>query len=206
MQRTHQYQATAVELFFRDRTTLLLNFPEVRIAKQFQRKLDRRLGAVIKKPALTDATVHSRMVFESSLKELQTQWVLRNIDNFTYLMHLNRLAGRSYKDLSQYPVLPWVLSDYTSERLDLTNPDSFRDLRYPMGAQRRDQREALRVKYDELKNMFDDCPEMATIPPHHHGTHYSNMAFVLWYARRSLIDVLCIAEWHATGPFLDYAN
>ena len=30
-------------------------------------------------------------------------------------MHLNTLAGRSYNDLMQYPVFPWVLSDYESE-------------------------------------------------------------------------------------------
>jgi len=29
-------------------------------------------------------------------------------------MHLNTLAGRSYNDLMQYPVFPWVISDYTS--------------------------------------------------------------------------------------------
>ena len=30
------------------------------------------------------------------------------ISNFQYLMHLNTLAGRSYNDLTQYPVFPWV--------------------------------------------------------------------------------------------------
>lgn len=37
------------------------------------------------------------------------------ISNFQYLMHLNTLAGRSYNDLMQYPVFPWVLADYDSE-------------------------------------------------------------------------------------------
>ena len=27
-------------------------------------------------------------------------------------MHLNTLAGRSYNDLMQYPVFPWVIADY----------------------------------------------------------------------------------------------
>jgi hypothetical protein len=54
---------------------------------------------------------------------------------FQYLMALNTLAGRSYNDLMQYPVFPWILADYTSEDLDLTNPKTFRDLSKPMGAQ-----------------------------------------------------------------------
>lgn len=37
------------------------------------------------------------------------------ISNFQYLMHLNTLAGRSYNDLMQYPVFPWILADYDAE-------------------------------------------------------------------------------------------
>lgn len=38
-----------------------------------------------------------------------------DISNFEYLMHLNTIAGRTYNDLMQYPVFPWVLADYQSE-------------------------------------------------------------------------------------------
>jgi len=37
-------------------------------------------------------------------------------------------AGRTYNDLNQYPVFPWVLTNYESEELDLTIPSNFRDL------------------------------------------------------------------------------
>lgn len=37
------------------------------------------------------------------------------ISNFEYLMHLNTVAGRTYNDLMQYPVFPWILADYQSE-------------------------------------------------------------------------------------------
>ena len=49
-------------------------------------------------------------------------------------MQLNTLAGRSYNDLNQYPVFPWVLADYTSDTLDLNQPSTFRDLSKPVGA------------------------------------------------------------------------
>lgn len=38
------------------------------------------------------------------------------------------LIGRTYNDLNQYPVFPWVLTNYESEELDLTLPGNFRDL------------------------------------------------------------------------------
>jgi len=47
---------------------------------------------------------------------------------------LNTLAGRTYSDLAQYPVMPWVLADYGSATLDLNDPASFRDLAKPVGA------------------------------------------------------------------------
>ncbi len=38
------------------------------------------------------------------------------------------VAGRTFNDLNQYPVFPWVLTNYESEDLDLTLPGNFRDL------------------------------------------------------------------------------
>jgi hypothetical protein len=55
------------------------------------------------------------------------------VSNFDYLMALNTLAGRTYNDLNQYLVFPWVLADYTSEVLDLNDPQTFRDLSKPIG-------------------------------------------------------------------------
>jgi hypothetical protein len=65
---------------------------------------------------------------------LVKKWVRREISNFDYLIQLNTIAGRTYNDLSQYPVFPWILTDYTSAELDLNNPDVYRDLTKPIGA------------------------------------------------------------------------
>lgn len=53
---------------------------------------------------------------------------------YSYSVFYNRTntavssAGRTYNDLNQYPVFPWVLTNYDSEELDLTLPGNFRDL------------------------------------------------------------------------------
>lgn len=44
------------------------------------------------------------------------------------------LADRTFNDLTQYPVFPWVVSDYSSTTLDLTNSKTFRDFTKPIGA------------------------------------------------------------------------
>jgi Beige/BEACH domain len=61
-------------------------------------------------------------------------WRKRQISNFEYLMRLNIISGRSYNDITQYPVFPWVLADYSSPSIDLNNPSSYRDLKKPVGA------------------------------------------------------------------------
>merc|ERR1719444_651095 len=61
-------------------------------------------------------------------------WQNRLISNFDYLMHLNILAGRSFNDIAQYPVFPWILIDYKSETIDLNDQSIYRDLSKPVGA------------------------------------------------------------------------
>ena len=61
-------------------------------------------------------------------------WQRRDICNFDYLMELNTLAGRTYNDLNQYPIFPWVLREYEQASLNLNDPTVYRDLAQPMGA------------------------------------------------------------------------
>lgn len=62
-------------------------------------------------------------------------WRENQITNFEYLIYLNKLAGRSYNDLMQYPIFPFVLSDYESQVLDLNDPHVYRNFKKPMAVQ-----------------------------------------------------------------------
>nr|XP_021503591.1 neurobeachin-like protein 2 isoform X3 [Meriones unguiculatus] len=109
---------------------------------------------------------------------LTQKWVQREISNFEYLMQLNTIAGRTYNDLSQYPVFPWVLQDYVSPVLDLSNPAVFRDLSKPIGVVNPKHAQLVREKYES----FED--PAGTIDKFHYGTHYSNAAGVMHYLIR----------------------
>lgn len=67
----------------------------------------------------SDADVEAGQSLLSTLltgeRSLTQRWVRGEISNFQYLMFLNTLAGRSYNDLMQYPIFPWVLADYENE-------------------------------------------------------------------------------------------
>lgn len=61
-------------------------------------------------------------------KQKTEDWIARKITNFDYLLFLNKAAGRSYYDPTQFPVCPWIISDYTCRDL------VFRPLDKSMGA------------------------------------------------------------------------
>jgi len=53
-------------------------------------------------------------------------------------MKINIYSGRTYNDLGQYPVFPWVLKNFTAGRVTkefLQDPSNYRDLSLPMGRQ-----------------------------------------------------------------------
>lgn len=93
-----------------------------------------RLDTTISGSSKQESNEGSRL-FKMMDKSFTKRWENGEISNFQYLMHLNTLAGRGYSDLTQYPVFPWVLADYESENLDLSNPNTFRRLDKPMGCQ-----------------------------------------------------------------------
>jgi hypothetical protein len=69
-----------------------------------------------------------------SLEQITYKWQNKEISNYDYLMHLNQVGNRSFSDLSQYPVFPWILADYSSESLDFDDYKIYRDLSKPIGA------------------------------------------------------------------------
>ena len=101
-------------------------------------------------------------------------------------MELNRIAGRTTNDFAQYPVFPWILSNYTSERLDLADPTNFRDLSKPIGVQNEASRKFFEDRYSMLQeqNGSGTSEQQGCIPAFHYGSHYSCSGFVLWYMMR----------------------
>jgi len=111
-------------------------------------------------------------------KLLSKDWTSGRLSNFEFLMKMNILAGRSFNDVSRYPVFPWVLADYTSATLDLNNPASFRDLSKPMGCQHPKRQQHFEQRYNEWEEDENQSPAF------HYGTHYSTSAHVLHYLVR----------------------
>lgn len=174
--RRYLLQNVAIEIFLASRTSILFAFPDQHTVKKVIKALP-RVGVGIKYgiPQTRRASMMSpRQLMRNS--NMTQKWQRREISNFEYLMFLNTIAGRTYNDLNQYPVFPWVLTNYDSRELDLSQPSNYRDLSKPIGALNPSRREYFEERYESWEN--------ETIPPFHYGTHYSTSAFVLnWLIR-----------------------
>ncbi len=124
---------------------------------------------------ISDTNKNRLKLWKSSVTQ---RWQKGELSNFAYLMFLNTLAGRSYNDLTQYPVFPWVLADYESGILDLNDARSYRDLSKPMGALGAERALKFRDRYENWED------PMGVVPKFHYGTHYSSAGIVLYYLLR----------------------
>jgi hypothetical protein len=123
------------------------------------------------------------------LSEIIKKWKNWEIDNFKFLMWLNIFGNRSYNDLSQYPIFPWILAKYTDplqETIPLVNIKvyHYRDLNLPLGMmtmteESKKRREKYLLTYETLK---EDTSE--GIKPYLFGTSYSNPFYVSYYLIR----------------------
>jgi hypothetical protein len=182
--RTFMLQKNAIELFLNDGRNFLLAFSKNRDRDSLYNRLYKR---IISKSEESFTQINANLLISAPglVKnvlginrnlEMTQKWVDNEISNFAYLMYLNSLAGRTYNDLTQYPVFPWIIADYRSENLDLNNPKTFRDLSKPMGAQGGKRAEAFSERFD--------CWDDPVMPACHYGTHYSSAMIVCAYLIR----------------------
>nr|XP_043606677.1 BEACH domain-containing protein B isoform X1 [Erigeron canadensis] len=172
---------TAIEVYFNDSAApVFFNFASNKEAKDVGSLIvATRNESVFPKGHKDKAGIISFVDRRVSMELAETareRWRRRDITNFEYLMILNTLSGRSYNDLTQYPVFPWVLADYTSDNLDFNKSSTFRDLSKPVGALDQKRFEVFEDRYCN----FSD-PD---IPSFYYGSHYSSMGIVLYYLLR----------------------
>ncbi|KAL7555059.1 hypothetical protein ACHAWF_018688 [Thalassiosira exigua] len=182
--RRYQLQQNALEFYDVHRNGTLIAFSahderEEVLSKVLSTPLP---SSIFSSSVLGGSTSINYKKFMNNLRaKITSQWVQGKITNFDFIMHMNSFAGRTYNDLTQYPVFPWVLADYESEEIDLNDPGVYRDFSKPMGGQNETRAIQFRERYEALEQGYEmgDGP-----PPFHYGTHYSCAAYVLYYMMR----------------------
>jgi len=195
--RRFLFRDVAVEVFFTDGRSYLLTALDQVLRNDLHAKMTSKAPQLSDKASPADGEEAWRMealkaadeapiTFGSRLAGLMNssawnpsmrRWAKGEMSNFHYLMLVNTMAGRTFNDLTQYPVFPWIIADYTSEELDFENPATFRDLSKPMGCQN-PGREA------DFVERYKTFAEMGEENPFHYGTHYTSAMIVASYLIR----------------------
>ncbi|XP_074079064.1 lysosomal-trafficking regulator [Macrotis lagotis] len=172
--RWWQLRDNAVEIFLTNGRTLLLAFDNTKVRDEvYHIILSNNLPNLLE---------------YGNISALTNLWYTGQITNFEYLTHLNKHAGRSFNDLMQYPVFPFILSDYISETLDLNEPSVYRNLSKPIAVQYKEKEDRYVDTYKYLEEEYrkgarEDDP-MPPVQPYHYGSHYSNSGTVLHFLVR----------------------
>lgn len=84
------------------------------------------------------------------------KWLTAEMSNQEFLLVVNKYGGRSFNDLTQYPIFPWVLSKYKCSLEDLRKEMSigtcFRNLTLHTGILSEE-------KKAEVERLYQEGPE-----------------------------------------------
>ncbi|CAB0033952.1 unnamed protein product [Trichogramma brassicae] len=170
--RRYQLQERAIEIFLITGRTYLLAFDSSKERDDFAAELS--------------SCELPRRIPGDDLGEALTLWRSGALTNWEYITCLNKLAGRSYNDLMQYPVFPFVLAEYTADKINLDDPSIYRNFKRPMAVQDKKNEQHYINNYNYLKQALSEGLNLIALnqEPFHYGSHYSNSGTVLHFLVR----------------------
>ena len=220
--RRYYYKNSALEIFTTTNKSYYFNF-------KFEKDREIVINEIISKfkslTKISDDLKESKDNFDNiigygnnlvkhkiKLSKLLLKWKEWKITNFEILMWLNIYGNRSYNDISQYPVFPWIISNYedplksnkiiknkkeekeqNENEINKESEDEeednaiidyyYRDLSLPMGMMELNDEGARKELFIENYETLKNDNEQE-MKPYFFGSNYSNPVFVCNYLMR----------------------
>ena len=125
----------------------------------------------------TKNKIKTKDYFLKNIKKLTNEWQDEQITTYEYLLFLNKYSSRTYNDVNQYPVFPWIIKKYVSDKDLKENKPKQRNFKFPMAAQDEESRKMALTRYEDEESSKQSFPI-------HYGTHYSTSSYVYFYLMR----------------------
>ena len=173
--RSYFYRTNAIEIFTSNQKSYYIHFMRHEDRKSAMNEFETHFinkDTIKMLPSKTEyifGIVNKDRKFKTkkiyaTFSEMYKKWHEHNVSSFEFLMWCNIFANRSYRDLTQYPVFPWTIIDYTSNKLELSSlkddkaPSEIkflRDFTKPMGMLDVGPKSKQRIELikEEYKNM-----------------------------------------------------
>ena len=125
--RTFAYNYQAIEIFLKNGKSYMFNLFNELFLEQIYKEIKKIKS---KNPELSFVITESpKITFEKN--EFTKKWDNNELSTFQYLLYINKYSGRTYNDINQYPVFPWI---FLASELDENNNNKFimklRDMSY----------------------------------------------------------------------------
>ena len=159
----------AIEIFLKNGKSYFFNL----ISKE---ELDFIID-IFKNNKITKNKVHFKDYFKTFQKKLFLEWQEERLSTYEYLLLLNKFSSRSFNDVNQYPIFPWLIRKYVKEKGEADIKVLYRDFKYPMASQIEENRIS-------AINRYEDDEESGVKFPIHYGTHYSTSSYIYFYLMR----------------------
>ena len=136
------YQNTAMEIYTLDNKSYFFNFKSFTDLTNY---LNQFLSLIYYREIKTEDHKGKKVLGYEQIFNVNTdkkiksyyisnkvdEWQNFKISSLEYLMWLNIYSGRSFNDLTQYPVFPWIITNFTAKELDSEN--DYRNMALPIG-------------------------------------------------------------------------
>ena len=159
-------------------------------------KTEEKIGLINKSNILFEYNNYKSFIIGNkkilSIKNIYHKWIRWEISTFTLLNYLNLFSSRSYNDINQYPVFPWIITEYTKSSLpDLSTPSKIsstehisyiRPFNKPMGMI--DIIPEAKERKEKYLEAFDSKEEDKEESEERYGSHYSTSLYLTHYLVR----------------------
>ena len=199
IKRRYYFKKTVLEIFTINKKIYSFRFEEDQMKKIIENirhymksdiedfsteftKYEDKIGFYNKNRILDNGISLPNTIKNMNLRSIYDKWIKWEISTLKLLMILNIYANRSYNDINQYPVFPWIITDYTSE--NLPSPLPIRPMGTPMGMleineEAKERKESYKASWDVNDNEEDKEDDFDR-----YRSHYSTSLYVTYYLVR----------------------
>ena len=159
----------AIEIYLKNGKSYFFNF--------LSKEKNNSILDIFKNNKKTKDKIHTKNFFKSISKYLINEWMEEQLTTYEYLLFMNKLSTRTYNDINQYPIYPWIIRKYEINQTTNEVIEKYRDFKYPMASQLEQNRDMALQKFQDDEENGDDFPI-------HHGTHYTTSSYIYFYLMR----------------------
>ena len=205
--RRYYYKKKAIEIFTYSNTSHFFTFKDQnkkdQVMKIFKSLFENKREIKLDQKDLDDKYVgienllNSKKINKSeTLSAKVAEWANWKVSNFEMLMFFNLVSSRSYNNVTQYPVFPWIIKSYLDSKI---KP---RELSVPVGMIETDDENSKSRKKKFLEEYIESGFEHGK--NRHYSTHYSTPFYIAYY----LIRLFPVSQIHIElqGDKFDHAN